>query len=294
MSSIFVSIASYRDQELIDTVYSILRQAENPSNIFLSILSQDEDDKHPQLEHIFKIFGVTDYQYNMVHFSESRGACYARAEVQKYLTLDFKYYLQIDSHSQFVDKWDIKLISDYERCREIWGDYIFSSYPGTYEYNHSGNIKTSDSDIPTSIRIQPISDSPIMYEPKYKDYLGKEFGEYHGYFCAGMVFGYSKFFIDVPYDPNLYFNGEEQTLAIRFYCNDIKLIAPPANYLYHHYTGLKRLRHWENNPGWENDDKRGIERLNDFYLGKDLGIYGIKDMQKYHKWIECFVTPRQE
>jgi hypothetical protein len=292
MDKIFVSIASYRDQELMDTIFSILRQAKNPERIFISIFSQDST--HPFLENLFLSFNINDFLYQKVHYKQARGVGYARAQTQKALNDSYKYYLQVDSHTQFIKDWDEKIINDYEKAFQYWGDLIFTAYPGSYDYTENGNIKVSDSLIPTCLRIQPASsDSPVVYEPRYKDYSGGEIGEYHGYFCAGLAFGYSKYFIEVPYDEQIYFNGEEQTLAIRFYCKDIKLVAPPYNYCFHHYTGKKRLRHWEvGDESWKEYDELGKKRLSDFFNYKLDATYGISNKDKYHMWQSCFITPR--
>jgi hypothetical protein len=291
MDKIFVSIASYRDQELLDTVFSLFKQAEFPNNIFLSIFSQDEF--HPDLENIFKLFNIDDYSYQRVHYSDARGVGYARYKTQEPLNTSYKYYLQVDSHTQFISKWDSLLVSDYESAQKYWGDVILTAYPGTYEYNQTGNIKVATDFTPTCVRVQEAEyGSANRYEAKYKTYLGADIGEFHGFFCAGMAFGYSKYFLDVPYDPEIYFNGEEQTMSIRFYCKNIKLVAPPRNYCFHHYTGEKRIRHWENNETWKTYDAIGIQRLNDFYENKLNATYGISDINKYHMWQTCFVTPR--
>ena len=80
MDKIFVSIASYRDQELIDTVFSILRQAKDSSRLFLSIFSQDE--VHPDLSGIFKTFNIENYSYEKIHYSNAKGVGYTRSKTQ--------------------------------------------------------------------------------------------------------------------------------------------------------------------------------------------------------------------
>ena len=151
MDKIFVSIASYRDQELLDTVFSILKQAKNPERLFLSIFSQD--DNHPNLEHLFELFNVKHYVYKKIHYSDARGVGYARAETQKPLNNSYKYYLQVDSHTQFIEHWDEKIVDHYEKAIGYWGDLIFTAYPGTYEYTETGNLKFATVLVPTCLRI---------------------------------------------------------------------------------------------------------------------------------------------
>lgn len=288
--SIFLLVASYMDLELADTIYSALSQSKNPQNIFVSVFSQDEDHKHPKLENLFQMFDVLGYSYNKINYQDARGVGFARAEAQKSLTDNYEYYVQVDSHTQFVKNWDEILIDDYRKAEEFWqGKVILTAYPSGYLYTPHGNLKVPDEADKTCLKIKYSDNDDIVYDPKYKDWEGNEYGDYHGYFCAGFAFGRSEYFIQVPYDSEIYFNGEEQTMSIRFYCNDIKLIAPARCYIYHNYDGERRGRNWEKTSRWKEFDEKGKERLREFFAVKDLGIYGITDLTKYAEWIGKFV-----
>lgn len=294
MPTIFISIASYMDLELRDTVYSALSKAEDPSRLFFSIFSQDTDEDHPKLAGLFYLFDAMGFRYERINYKDSRGVGHARAKAQEPLDNTFDFYLQIDSHTQFRENWDTLLVHDYTEAEKFWGGkIIFTAYPGTYTYTDTGNVKISEIATPTKLRIQPSDNPALVYEPKYTNYEGAFFGEFHAYFCAGFAFGRSRYFIDVPYDEHLYFNGEEQTLSIRFYCNDIKLIAPSKHYVFHHYSGTKRSRNWEKTPNWEVNEKVSIDRLGKFYDGEPLDGFGIPDMDKFQDWLNCFLTPRE-
>lgn len=290
MSKIFVSIASYCDEELKDTVFSILSRAKNTKDIFLCVLSQESSKNHQKIDVLIKSFGIKDFMFLKMDAKDAKGVGYARAKILENLSLDYKYFLQIDSHTQFVQDWDEQIVNDYEKSVSRWGDMIFSAYPGSYEYDDSGNIRVNDKSVATALRIQKTEHgAPTFYEPKYRNHNQSEFGDYHGYFCAGMAFGYSNYFLRVPYDKYMYFNGEEQTMSIRMFCNDIKLIAPPRNYVFHHYTGKKRIRHWENADQWKVYDEMGKKRLLDFFDNKIKNIFGITDYDKYLAWQKMFV-----
>lgn len=294
METIFISVASYMDLELTNTVYSALSQASNPSRLFFSVFSQDKDEDHPKLDKLFDMFDVYGFEYEKINYVDAKGVGFARHKTQEPLTDNFTYYLQVDSHTQFRENWDDILIDDYVNAEKFWGGkMIFTAYPGTYTYTDTGNVKISEIEIPTKLRIQPSANTAIVYEPKYTQYNGGYFGEFHAYFCAGFAFGRSQYFIDVPYDQYLYFNGEEQSLSIRFYCKDIKLIAPSKHYVFHHYSGTKRSRHWEKTPNWDTHEKVSIDRLDKFFNGYDLDGFGISDLAKYQDWIDCFLTPAE-
>lgn len=290
MATIYVSIASYRDRELTDTVYALLSQSKYPQNIYVSVFDQDEE--FPKLENIFGLFNMLGYNHDKISYLDAKGVGYARHMAQKRLDTSFDYYLQVDSHTQFIKDWDDILVSDYIKSEEYWGgDIIFTSYPEFYLYDDFGNKTFSKSDKSSCLRIQTMDDDRTLYEPKYKTCIDSDFGNFHAYFCAGFAFGRAGLFLKVPYDKDIYFSGEEQTMSVRFFCNDIKLISPPRNYSFHHYDGHKRDRHWEKNPDWLDIEKASGQRLRAFWAGDDLGGYGIPDMNKYKIWQECFVRP---
>lgn len=288
MDKIFLAIPSYLDEELYGTVFSCLSSAKNKDRIFLSIFSQDED--HAKLENIFTRFSFNNYKYEKINYLDAKGVGYARYITQKPLSLDYKYYFQVDSHTIFVNNWDSKIIEDYESFIPYWGDYIFTAYPPGYDYDENNFIDIKSPNSYTCLKIRKSKNETTKYESKYKTHSNSLQGDYHGFFCAGMAFGYTKHFLKVPYDPEIYFQGEEQTMSIRFYENDIKLVAPADVYCYHNYQGHKRIRHWEKNKDWTEYEKRSTERLHSFFQLKDLGIYGINNKDKYQQWIDCFVV----
>ena len=289
MDKIYVSIASYKDKELTDTVYSILRKAKNPERVFLSIFSQDEF--HPKLEHIFSLFDVKDFNYEKVHFSEAKGVGYARSKTQEKLSLDFKYYLQIDSHTRFIQDWDDILITEYKESQSFWKTpIIFSSYPMPYTYNKNGNEVISSIEGANITTIKKVK-SFEMYKPDYHEKKIANSGELHAHFCDGFVFGLSEYILKVPYDKNIYFIGEEHTMSIRFFCQGISIIAPRRSYAYHHYYGEKtRDKHWEIDPGWGEYERATVERVKKFFLFEELEGYGIVDKDRYLLWENTFFS----
>jgi len=285
---IYLAIASYRDSELTNTVYSALSNAANGHRVFFYIFSQDET--HPKLESIFDFFDVQEYFYDKEHHSVSKGVGYARSRTQSLLSDKYKYYLQVDSHTQFSKDWDSRLISDYERLLPRWGDFIFSTYPPGYNYHKFGDIHFDTDGVTPAIAIRSAPDKIFTFEPKYSTYYGKEEGQESAYFCAGLAFGYSKFFMQVPYDKKIYFQGEEHTLSLRFFDRGIKIVCPPSVYLFHDYEGSRRKRNWDDNNEWVKIEKKSAERIVKFFQGDPLDGYGLSSIEKYHEWFSCYVS----
>ena len=288
---IYVAIASYRDTELSNTIYSALFNAKYKDRLFFYIFSQDEDSLHPPLEKLFDFFGVSSYFYDKENFQLSTGVGYARSRASSMLSDRHRYFLQVDSHTQFSKDWDQRLIDDYEKLKDVWGRYIFSTYPPGYVYERFGDIKFHTDGIPPALDIFNLPDAVFKFESKYTQYLGEELGQSTGYFCAGFGFGYSELFKLVPYDKHIYFQGEEQTMSIRFFANDIKIVCPPSVYVFHDYEGSRRFRHWEKNDGWKEHERVSNQRLNDFFNNNLESPYGPGSLENIEAWKDCYVKP---
>lgn len=291
MDKIYVSIASYKDKELIDTVYSMLRRAKNPERICVSVFSQDLN--HPKLENIFKLFNINNFYYQTSHFSEAKGVGYARAKTQEALSLDFKYYLQIDSHTRFIKDWDEILISEYSNSQDFWKTpIIFSSYPLPYKYDKNGNEIILEKEGVNVTKAFYVPDN-ILYKVEYEEEKVEAYGKMHPHFCAGFVFGLSEYILKVPYDKKIYFTGEEHTMSIRFFCEGISIIAPPRSYAYHHYYGEEtREKHWQVEKNWGVFEKQSSERIKSFFLFDELEGYGISNKDRYSLWTDLFINKK--
>jgi len=292
VGSIFVSIASFRDAELTNTVYSLLSQAKDLSKIHVCVFSQDEDNNHPKLEKLFELFGVSSYTYEKINYKDSSGVGYARNYIQDFIKPEHDFFLQIDSHSRFSENWDDMLVSDYNKCYENWGgEIILTSYPQGYDYDEYGNTHFSKFEKPTAVKGVTSTSEVLRYNCQYTEYSGEDFGMITGYFCAGMVFGKTESFLNNRYDPHIYFNGEEQTLSIRFYEKGVKLIAPPRNYIFHDYSGKKRKRQWDGDQeAHTKNDVHSSQRITDFYTGSlSDPNYSLKSLDSLYYWINCFV-----
>jgi len=275
------------DLELEPTVIDIIEKADNPESLFISVFSQD--DKHPDLESIFEKYGITKYSYRKVHYKEARGLGFARFMTWAGNSIeDYRYYLQIDSHMRFDQGWDTNLIKSYERLKPIWGDYVFSTYPPSYEYDENGEVLLMNGPIPPCLELVRTKDY-LKFEAKYSEYRGGDIGQETGYLCGGFSFGYSKIFNLVKPDPLIYFNGEEHLLAIRLHQNDIKVVCPPYVPIYHDYEGVRRKRVWEVNPEKENMQQMSKRRVLEFYADMLDDEFGIKDRMRYTSFFYNFV-----
>ena len=112
---IFVQIASYRDPQLIPTLESMIDNAKYPKNLRIGICRQyHPDDKFDLLD---KYKDDNRFRVVDVLYSESKGVCWARNQVQQ-LYGGEDYTLQIDSHMRFEKNWDDELINMIQNLQE--------------------------------------------------------------------------------------------------------------------------------------------------------------------------------
>jgi hypothetical protein len=78
---------------------------------------------------------------------------------------------------------------------------------------------------------------------------------------AGFLFGRSAWIQEVRYDPLIYFQGEEQTLAARLWTSGWDLFGPTECIVWHCYVPKSRPLHWEDHKDWGQVDIRSMARV---------------------------------
>ena len=254
LPTIFVSIASYRDPDCQNTVCDLFEKALYPERINIGICLQivpDEDKDcliHTERQQQLRIIEV--------HASESRGACWARSRVQE-LWCNEDYYFQVDSHMRFVAGWDEKLIAMLGKCPGE--NPVLSTYPLAFtppDELAPDNLVT--------IRPKGFDDEGVLTQHSWLTSLDKApaYPSPTPFVSAGMLFTSGGVVNVIPYDPYLYFTGEEITLGARLWTSGWNIYSPNEVIAYHNYikqTG--RPRHWDDKTDWGNLSKRSRLRV---------------------------------
>jgi hypothetical protein len=267
MAKIFVSIASYRDPELLPTLKSLLENARNPEDLVICIGWQhSKEDKWDTLKKYKKDprFKILDIDHK-----DSKGVCWARSEIQKLYT-DEDYYFQLDSHHRFAKDWDLQLkdILHYLMLKghkkPLLSSYIAGYFPDTDPKDRVNEVWGLNID-----RFMPAG--AIFLRPHHVDNwqdLKEPFPT--RFISAHFIFTLGKFAKEVPYDPNLYFHGEESSLAARAYTHGYDLFAPHKVIVWHEYTREGKKRHWDDSQDWKEKDDASYARFRKLF-GMDPG-----------------------
>lgn len=282
---IFISIASYRDPDLINTVRNCYEQAYDKDGLFFCVVSQADFEEHPDLSFVPE----NQIRYIRIPWQKSLGACWAREIASR--RIEKEYFLQIDSHSRFVKNWDSLVIKKYNQCEKYWGEMVFTHHPNGFERTGGKDIYNQKIQEKPNFSTAVWSEEARMLQPVWYFTEPSEYGYESFYVCANSFFCKTKIIEDVPYDKDLYFIGEEPSLTIRLYTRNIRVINPPMNYMFHMYNPdakrVKRRLHWEDNQSWFNMNKKSYERLAKIMTGDmSLGIYGVGSIKKYQEFKE--------
>jgi len=292
-NKIFVSIASYRDPELIPTLKDLITNAKHPENLVFSIAWQHStEDVWDNLSEFkedprFKIIDIP--------YEESKGACWARHIIQENYDGE-QYYFQLDSHHRFVKDWDVECIKMIKQLQKAGHEKpLLTAYIPSYnpENDPKGRANepwwlTFDRFIPEgAVFFLPatIPGWESMTQPVPSRFLSAHFIFTLGAWCQ-----------EVPYDPELYFHGEEISLAARSYTWGYDLFHPHKVIAWHEYTRKGRTKQWDDDREWIEKNNRAHKR-NRLLFGMEpgctpcqrsqLGIYGFgpaRSLEQYEKY----------
>jgi len=237
---IFVSIASYRDVQLVPTVEDLLAKAHEPGLLRFGICWQHDREDRPLVFADDERFRIIE-----VNWRESRGACWARSEIMN-LWQGEQWYLQIDSHCRFTHGWDTKLI----RMMGQTGSPkpILSTYANAFAPREVDSAKPEIlSGSPQLIALEVFTDQGI---PKLKpleisDARSRIRPMAARFLAAGFLFAPGTFVEEVPYDPEVYFFGEEISMTLRAFTAGYDLFHPIENVAWHDYVRAYAVRHWD-------------------------------------------------
>jgi hypothetical protein len=281
--SIFISVASYCDPMLVFTLASARSQAADPSRVFIGVVEQAVAGQalRPQDE-----WSRAHVRWTRVAALEARGPCWARALAMA-LYQGEDWYLQIDSHTWFEPGWDERLVAWGRRCTEKNPRALITCYPNPFTLIDGHPVA------------QPVTHGALAFVVT----AASEFADAHPvlmfecvpvdtaepvpglHIAGGCLFAPGFIVEELPYDPRLYFHGEEQAYALRAYTSGWDIFQIPGMPMYHLYTQpgvAPRPLHWSA----EHDAQRAVrsaaldaaaQRRVAALLwgGENLGVYGL-------------------
>ena len=263
---IMVTIASYRDPELVPTIKDLISKANNPDNLRICIAWQHSpEDKWDNLDE-FKSdsrFHILDIKANSSH-----GVCWARSLFNE-LYKGEEYTLQLDSHHRFVEGWDTILIDMYQSLKKESDRPLLTSYLASYDPKNEDDKEAKA----FSMKFDTWApEGTVLFRSDTMERILGLNKPLKARFLSGhFIFTDGEFVRNVPYDPQLYFHGEEITMAVRAFTHGYDLYHPHIPVAFHEYIREGRVKHCDDHEKWHELNGHALDRMK-----KILGIDNIQ------------------
>ena len=298
-ATVFVQIAAYRDPDLPATLQNLIERAAHPERLHFGICLQlaEDDPDH------WRSSAFPDHpNLNIVAFnaSESRGTCWARRQAQN-LYGEEDFLLQIDSHMRAVEHWDDRLLKTWSDCSDQRA--ILSVYPNGFQQPCCLQTSTlpvmgaAGFDDNGILRFRGISRFRLPDEQPERPIPG-------AFIAGGFLFGPGSIVSEVPYDPELYFDGEEVAISARLWTSGFNIYAPNRLLLFHLYksegtAAEHSATHWGDHSSWFERNRRSLVRVHTLLNSldrapqklratpedlTDLNSYGLGEQRTLHEY----------
>lgn len=230
--TIFVSIASYRDIDVTNTIDNLFEKAKFPNRIIVGLFIQDTREEVIRISNFDSAHQYSNnIKFKAIEYSEAKGCGWARNEILKELFSNEDYFLCVDSHSRFLNEWDVEYINQLEKLPP---KSVISVFPQAFEFNETyeeyskrsiSSIYTPNAPTWTSDFISP----HCMREPK-EDY------EKVITISGGNLFGKGEI-VDIL-KVNKYYNPtmEQEIYSLLLFKSGYDIYAIRKNIIWHKYN----------------------------------------------------------
>jgi hypothetical protein len=264
---VFVSIASYCDSQIIDTLKSLYLEACDESRVVVGLHLQDTQevyDKLLKLNHL-------NLRIKFTLKENTKGVVWARNKIKEDLYQNEDYFLQVDSHSRFKKNWDAILINQYNSIEQP--KVIISTYPNHFDVpDYDKEYLNVPFNTPLIIKDQINPQNPIdnryraVNLPSLEDYDVKD----TRWIAAGFLFAPKQWIKDIKLPYNIKYNGEEDYQTFLSYLKGWNIKTPSEATVWHNYEfrdSDTNEPYREHNSSYFIDDN-SIELVNDMLFNQ--------------------------
>jgi hypothetical protein len=293
--NIFISMASYLDPMLFFTLNDAVAKASHPERIVFGVVDQHVDDQRAA---IAALPFARQVRYVHVHPEDTLGVSWARS-IAFSLYDGEAFMLQVDSHTLFEPGWDEQLPALHDKLLARSPKPLISTYP--YRFDLVGGVPHhAPNEGRTALVLRPHPERNLSPDDAVLRFMARHLFTTEPvlgcHVSAGFLFAAGAFVEEVPYDPYLYFHGEEQSLSVRAFTRGWDIFHPLTMPLYHLYKDegtAYATHHWTG----EAEARRAFRssyllerarlRLNRLLMGDGLpGAHGLgstRTMQQFRQ-----------
>jgi GT2 family glycosyltransferase len=299
--TIFISVASYRDDVCMTTLKDIFDNAEYKNRVYVGICQQNKHFNESCYKDGMDESLMQNIRILSIPHLEAKGPTYARYLCST-LYRGERYFMQIDSHTNFEKNWDtifIEMMSELKSkgiLKPVLSQYPIDIDKKEDQRKYVGVLcecKFDDNGI--------ITLGSVLKE-KTNDYYKTPFT------AGGFIFMEGSALNEVPFDPNLpfLFQGEEILYSARLWTHGYDIFTPKETVLYHHYIRKDKPKFWDDMKSWHEEQTKTYVKLK-YILGlskelpskefmQDLTKYGLgseRSLDNYWKFAHINVSEKK-
>jgi hypothetical protein len=232
--TIFVSVASYNDRQLISTLKDLYETADNIGRIVVGVHLQDNEEYYQELlnQHFPNIKII------FTKAEESRGVVWAREKIKSELFNQEDYFLQIDAHSRFKFGWDNILIN---QIINLNNKSLISTYPNEFSLDDTDRVYISKLSTNAPLRIKKFF-SEDLYDNRLNPENKSSLGEYEvadsKWIAGGFIFAPREWVEQVKFSDEIVCKGEEDIQFFLSYLKGWNVKLPSEAVVWHNYNAL--------------------------------------------------------
>ena len=252
-SSIFISIAAYREFELVKTIRDAIDRARHADRLKFCICWQ-----HSTEESLGGLELDPRVQIISVPHMESKGVCWARNLIQQQYRGE-TYAMQIDGHHRFAQDWDARAIKMLEGLKRQPGirKPVLTGYLPSYDPQRDPEGRNGEVWLYGFDRFEPtgvVFMRPYVPPIEPKEPVPSRFWSAHFSFSDGC------FNEEVTIDPHGYFHAEEIGTGVRAWTMGYDFFTPHETLAWHEYSRKGRTCHWDDHSDWGIKNAAAIAR----------------------------------
>ena len=298
-STIFISIASFIDTDLRNTILSCINQAKHPENLSFGVVLQYNNEEETNEKCIDDLIEQYNIRIKKYWFEESQGGCWARNKVSS-LYINENFVLQLDAHIRMVKNWDVLLVKEYLELKQKNNKPLISYLSPSFFRNENLGLDYDfrHIDDPYIINVPTIRSIAADYWPTFGGYDNEaptnKKPKNVSLLYAGFVFTQGDWLLEVKNDPEHYYTGEEFALSIRSYTHGYDIFIP-SQIMSWHLSRLNHTHHFKVLDGNKYHIK-AMERLYKLIFGGNLDEYGLgtqRTLEQYEEFAKINIKERK-
>lgn len=284
--TVFISIASFNEEDLNSTIESALVKAAKPERLRFGVFEQVSEGPFSDYSNYSYVKSSHLYTYCAINIGLARLHAGLLNEKED-------YYLQVDAHMIFESNWDVDLLNRFNEIELEEGSSktIISTYVPWWSKSDHGEInyyKDESGVIPSSLRLREDETSSQRHHPTITNGPAPIGRWIEHYVVSGhFLFSRMTFFNEIVPDPLIVYEGEENVLSIRAWTNGYRIFSIDKAICWHRnkYDGAMSVKDWrKSTPSPFREE--GKERVQKILCGEILGEYGSSSLEKLKKYEE--------